>query len=64
MPLSNTRLTGTWSFKDGTLRMKYSSTGKTHKYPDSYIKMASSEGATILILGDGDKGYFKYTLDD
>lgn len=57
-------LSGTWSFKDGTLRMKYPSTGKTHKYPDSYIKMASSEGATILILGDGDKSYFKYTLDD
>lgn len=57
-------LSGTWSFKGETLRMKYSSTGKTHKYPDSYIKMASSEGATILILGDGDKSYFKYTLDD
>lgn len=60
----NDTLSGTWSFKGETLRMKYSSTGKTHKYPDSYIKMGSSEGTTILILGDGDKSYLKYTLDD
>lgn len=60
--LQDETLSGTWRFNDGTLRMKYTS-GKTEKYPDTYLKVGSSEGITVLIMGD-DEGYFKYTLDD
>lgn len=59
----NEELSGTWSFKDGTLHIQYPS-GSKAKYPNTYIKMGSSEGTTVLMLGDGEGGFFKYTLDD
>lgn len=57
-------VSGIWGFEDGVLHMEYPTLGEVYDYPDTYIKVGSSEGITILMMGDDDGGYFKYTLDD